>query len=267
MILAGGPVLIVAVGGFDPSGGAGIVRDLLTAREWGARVRLVPTAWTEQSASRGVSSVERRDPAALGRALGAALAEARTAANEGMPAAVKIGMLPDATAVRAVVDALTSFEGPVVLDPVLGATSGGALFQDAPAALMPLARRATLITPNAPEAAALTGQRVVDLEDATRAARDLIQAGARAVLIKGGHLLTGESAVDVLVTGGNSPRRFAASRVTGPEVRGTGCALATAVAVGLGRGLPLEEAVTEAKRWLHGALARAVAVGSEWHLA
>src|SRR5438046_3538055 len=109
LIRAARPVLIVAVGGVDPTGGAGVVRDLLTAREWGARVRLVPTAWTEQSASRGVSSVERRDPAALGRALGTALAEARAAAaNEGIPAAVKIGMLPDATAVRAVVDALTS---------------------------------------------------------------------------------------------------------------------------------------------------------------
>ena len=94
-----------------------------------------------------------------------------------------------------------------------------------------------------------------------------MRQGTHSLLIKGGHLLTGESAVDVLVAGGESPRRFAASRVTGPDVRGTGCALATAVAVGLGRGLPLEDAVTEAKRWLHGALARAVAVGSEWHLA
>lgn len=260
-------MLIVAVGGVDPTGGAGIVRDLLTARTWGARVRLVPTAWTEQSASRGVTSIEPREPAALGRALGAALADARTAAaTEGLPAAVKIGMLADAAAVRAVLEALSSFDGPVVLDPVLAATSGGALFQGAPAALMPLARRATLVTPNASEAAALTGHAVVDVEDATRAAQALVQAGARAVLVKGGHLLTGDTAVDVLVTGSESPRRFTASRVTGPSVRGTGCALATAIAVGLGRGLFLEDVVTEAKRWLHGALARSVAVGPEWHI-
>src|SRR3954470_22666711 len=97
---AAGPVLIVAVGGVDPTGGAGVVRDLLTARTWGARVRLVPTAWTEQSASAGVSSIEPRDPAALARALGAALADARAAeATEGIPAAVKIGMLANAAAV------------------------------------------------------------------------------------------------------------------------------------------------------------------------
>jgi hydroxymethylpyrimidine kinase/phosphomethylpyrimidine kinase len=260
-------VLVVAVGGVDPTGGAGVVRDLLTARTWGARVRLVPTAWTEQSASGGVSSIEPRDPAALGRALEAALAEARAAAaTEQIPAAVKIGMLADATAVGAVVEALSSFDGPVVLDPVLGATSGGALFQDLPEALMPLARRATLVTPNAPEAAALTGHAVVDLEDAERAARELVHQGARAVLVKGGHLLTGDTAVDVLVTAAGSSRRFAASRVTGPAVRGTGCALATAIAVGLGRGLALADAVIEGKRWLRDALTRAVAVGPDWHI-
>jgi len=249
--------LVVAVGGFDPSGGAGVVRDLLTARTLGAAVRLVPTAWTAQSAA-GVRSVEPRTPAALAQAVADALVAA--------PAhtAIKLGMMPDAAAARAVLEALRAFTGPVVFDPVLGASSGGALFAGDPKPLLGLAARAALVTPNAGEAERLTGERVADLNGAARAGGALIAAGAPAALIKGGHL-AGAEAIDLLVTAAGT-RTFSAPRLSGPSVRGTGCALATAIAVALASGQDLEAAIGDAKAWLHGALQHAVSVGDEWHL-
>jgi len=250
--------LVVAVGGFDPTGGSGVVRDLLTARTLGARVRLVPSAWTAQSAA-GVRAVEPRAPAALAQAVTEALAGAPVDTT-----AVKVGMLPDAAAARALIEALRGFAGAVVFDPVLGASSGGALFTGDPRALLPLVARASLVTPNVGEAERLTGERVVDLDGAARAAVALRAAGAPAALIKGGHL-TGAEAIDLLVTGERT-RTFAAPRLSGPSVRGTGCALATAIAVALASGQDLEAAVGDAKAWLHEALRHAVPVGDEWHL-
>jgi len=250
--------LVVAVGGFDPTGGAGVVRDLLTARTLGARVRLVPTAWTAQGAA-GVRSVEPRRPAAL--------AQAVTDALDGAPAgrtAVKLGMMPDGAAAQAVLEALRAFTGPVVFDPVLGASSGGALFTGDPGELLALAVRSALVTPNTGEAERLTGEGVADLDGAGRAGGALVAAGAPAALIKGGHL-TGAEAVDLLVTAQRT-LTFTAPRLSGPAVRGTGCALATAIAVGLASGQELEAAIADAKAWLHAALRQAVRVGDEWHL-
>jgi len=172
--------------------------------------------------------------------------------------------MPDHAAAQAVLAALRGFAGPVVFDPVLGASSGGALYDGAPRELLALAARATLVTPNAGEAERLTGERVADLDGAARAGGALLAAGARAVLIKGGHL-SGEQAVDLLVTP-EGTRTFAAPRLAGPSVRGTGCALATAIAVALGSGQSLADAVGSAKSWLHQALQRAVLVDDEWHL-
>lgn len=252
--------MVVAVGGFDPTGGAGVVRDLLTGRTLGARVRLVPTAWTAQAAATGVGAIEPRDPTALGEAVSAALGAA-TALG---PVAVKVGMMPNATAAASVLAALRTFAGPVVVDPVLGASSGGDLYRGDLRDLLGLVARATVATPNAVEAARLTGQAISDLDGAARAGKSLLEAGARAVLIKGGHL-EGAMAVDILVTP-DGARHFSAERLPGPSVRGTGCALATAIAVGLARGRALADAVAEAKAWLHEAIQRAVAVGDEWHL-
>jgi len=254
-------VVIVAIGGFDPTGGAGLVRDLLTGRTLGARVRLVPTAWTDQAAKTGVVSIEPREP----RALAAAVAGAIAAAAAGGSVALKLGMIPNGATAEAIREALAGFAGPVVFDPVLGASSGGALFVGDPGALLDLASRATVVTPNAIEAALLSGQATIDdAEAATEAGRKLVAAGARAVLVKGGHL-AGATAVDVLVTP-TGVNVFSADRLSGPPVRGTGCALATAIAVGLGRGRALVDAVSEAKLWLHQALGRALPVGDEWHL-
>jgi hydroxymethylpyrimidine kinase/phosphomethylpyrimidine kinase len=244
---------VVAIGGLDPGGGAGLARDLVTARALGAVVDLIGTAWTEQS-PRGVRGFELRASGGVAAAVGRAVPGA---------AAVKIGMVGTPELAEVLLGALATFAGPVVFDPVLGASSGGALFRGSPGELLPLVRRATLTTPNLAEAAALTGLPASTETEATAAARWLVAAGAPAVLVKGGHL-AGE-ATDVLVTA-TGEERFTLPRLPGPSPRGTGCALATALAIELGRRRPLREAVASAKAWLHEQIRAARQVGDEWQL-
>jgi hydroxymethylpyrimidine/phosphomethylpyrimidine kinase len=244
---------LVAIGGVDPGGGAGLARDAATARALGWEAVLVETARTDQS-RHGVRGFEPAEPARLRDAARKALTTA---------AAVKIGMVATPELVAGILEALEGFAGPVVFDPVLAASSGGALFRGEAAQLMPLVRRATLTTPNLGEAAALTSQVVADREQARLAGQALILAGAPAVLVKGGHL--DGAATDFLVTP-TGEQAFTAQRVPGPSPRGTGCALATALAIELGRGRPLSEAVTAAKEWLHGRIQAARLVGGELQL-
>ncbi len=248
---------VVAVGGLDPSGGAGLVRDLLTAEALGARAMLVGTAWTRQDES-GVKGFEPRSPDMVRAGLESALA--------GCPpcrTAVKIGMVAGAGIAAAIVSGLQDWPGPVVFDPVLGASGGGSLFEGTPADLLPLVRRAILVTPNLAEAAWLTGLAVETLDHARHAAQALAAWGPAAVLVKGGHLRG--PATDVLHSS-TGERLFEGTRLPGRSPRGTGCALATAIAVELARGQPLEQAVDAAKAWLAGRIQAAVAVGNVRHL-
>jgi hydroxymethylpyrimidine/phosphomethylpyrimidine kinase len=253
-----GAVAVVVIGGVDPSGGAGLLRDVATAAVRGARAHAVGTAWTEQG--RGIHRVEPRPPAALRVALAETISALR-------PAAVKIGMAVGPATAAALIEGLGNYAGPVVADPVLATSRGGALWEGTPQELMPLLRRATLVTPNAREAAALAGVNVATPDDAEAVGRRLIERdGLRAVLVKGGHLTGSEPAVtDVLVTPAGA-HRWARPRVAGPSPRGTGCALATAIAIELARGADLEAAVDAATAWLAGAIASAVDVGGERHL-
>ena len=252
------PITIVLVGGVDPRGGAGLVRDVLTAAALGARPIVVGTAWTRQADD--VHAVEPRAPEALRDALRQELSQPQP------PAAVKIGMVADGDAAAAIVDGLGAYAGPVVVDPVLASSRGRPLTRATSAELLPLLRRATLVTPNAREAEALAGRPVADLESAAAAGRALVAAGVSAVLVKGGHLGgPSDPVTDTLLVGG-ALHRFARARVAGGDVRGTGCALATAIAVALGRGAPLVTAIETATAWLARALAAAVPVGDERHL-
>jgi len=255
------PVLVLAVGGLDPGAGAGLGRDLLTAQALGAAVRLCGTAFTEQSAER-VVSVEPRAAGALEVAVRHALRPPR-------PAAVKIGMVTGPDQAAAVLRALAveGFTGPVVVDPVLRASSGGALWAGPADGLLPLLRRATLATPNAPEAEALTGRGIETVPDAERAAADLRAAGVAAVLLKGGHLpgTTGKEVTDILATAADT-RRFSRAYIPGRSPRGTGCALATALAVELGGGATLADAVQRATDWLAARIAAAADVAGEQQL-
>jgi len=254
---APGPTILV-IGGIDPGGGAGLLRDVTTVRALGARAHAVGTAWTEQGA--GVHQVEPRDPQAISDAVARAVRERR-------PGAAKIGMAVGPATADALLAGLTAFAAPVVVDPVLATSRGGALWAAPPERLLPLLRRASLVTPNAPEAALLTGRSVRSLEDAEAAGAALVQDhGLPAVLVKGGHLgVPDDPVTDLLITARGS-QRFQHARMAGLSPRGTGCALATAVAVALGRGADLAAAVESAIAWLSGAIAGASWTGDERHL-
>jgi hydroxymethylpyrimidine/phosphomethylpyrimidine kinase len=258
----GARVSIVVVGGLDPGGGAGLLRDVATATARGAQVTAVGTAWTQQGAA--VHRVEPREPAAVGAALAHALGSVG-------PAAVKIGMAVGAATAAELMKALRGFAGAVVVDPVLSTSRGGPLWDGSPAELLPLLRRATLVTPNATEAGALRGQPVETADDAEAAGRHLVEVqGLTAVLVKGGHLAgVAGPVVDVLTTAQGSVR-LPHLRLPDPSPRGTGCALATAIAVELGRGRPLPEAIAIATGWLVEAIASAVRIeiggNHEYHL-
>jgi hydroxymethylpyrimidine/phosphomethylpyrimidine kinase len=258
----GGPLVIV-VGGIDPSGGAGLLRDAATVTARGARAHAVGTAWTVQE--EGVHRVEPREPGAVRSALAAAIAAHH-------PAAVKIGMAVGPATAAALLEGLADYPGPVVVDPVLATSRGGALWDGGPRALLPLLRRATLVTPNAVEAAALAAggaelETIATPDAAEAAGRKLVERdGLGAVLVKGGHLGgAAPSVTDVLVSAAGA-RRVSHPRVAGRTPRGTGCALATAIAVELARGRELTAAVGDATEWLAAAIASAVDVGGERHL-
>jgi len=248
---------IVLVGGVDPGGGAGVLRDLLTAVELGAHATVVPTCITDQDAT-SVSSIEARESGRVRQSLGRALSAVQRPVR-----AVKVGMVATAEIAQSIIDALEHFTGRVVYDPVLRASSGGSLYDGDRAAVVALARRVTLLTPNLGEAAWLLDRPVTDVAGAESAARDLVALGVPAVLVKGGHLAG--DATDVLLDG-DRHRLLSNPRIPGPSPRGTGCALATAIAVHLARGDRLGDAVAAAKAWLTGKIVAATRVGDAWHL-
>jgi hydroxymethylpyrimidine/phosphomethylpyrimidine kinase len=262
------PVRVIAVAGVDPSGGAGLLRDVLTGAALSVGVATVGTGWTEQEGrlgqgdgealQPGVLGIEPRDPARVEEALRRALARHPEAA-------VKVGMVPNAAVAAAIVSALdgAGFAGAIVVDPVLTASSGGALWSGRIDQLLPLLRRATLVTPNASEAAVLSGRPVGSAEDAVAAARVLRQQGVAAVLVKGGHLDAGETTVTDLLVDGAGVHRIDRPRIPGVSPRGTGCALSTAIAVELAGGASLAVAVEAAGRWLAERIATAIDVGGQ----
>ncbi len=243
-------VLIVA--GSDSSGGAGIQADLKTVTMLGGYGATAVTAVTVQDTT-GVHGVHAI-PADLVAAQMLAMID-----DIGVDA-VKLGMLSSSDVIVAVADVLRGVSAPIVLDPVMVAKGGASLLDDdAVAALMALLPLAALVTPNTPELAALTGTEVEDEGDALLAAQELVGLGARAVLAKGGHL-AGDEVVDWLVTRGGHTR-FASLRIAGRHTHGTGCTLASAIAVGLGRGEPLADAVAAARTYVAEAIAHAPGFG------
>ncbi|HEY3354147.1 MAG TPA: hydroxymethylpyrimidine/phosphomethylpyrimidine kinase [Polyangia bacterium] len=256
---------VLVIAGLDPSGGAGLIADVRTLAEHGVGALGVATALTEQGHG-GVRAVNPVDPALVGRQVAALLA--------GEPVdAVKIGMLGVPATAAAVAAALAAARSvPVVLDPILRASSGAVLLGDdedaGRAALLALLRRATLVTPNAIEAAALCEQAPpLTLAAAAGLAQALRARGARAVLLKGGHLPAAASpgeTVDVL-DAGDGPVLLRAPRLAA-GAHGTGCALASAIAAHLARGAPLREAVEAARAFLTERLRTAEARGGARYL-
>ncbi|MCP1538949.1 bifunctional hydroxymethylpyrimidine kinase/phosphomethylpyrimidine kinase [Methylorubrum extorquens] len=242
--------IALTIAGSDSSGGAGIQADLKTfaaLRVYGASVI---TALTAQN-TRGVQAIHDV-PADF------VTAQIESVFSDLAVGAVKIGMLSRPETIRAVAEGLRRHAPgiPVVLDPVMVATSGDRLIsQEAVeilrSELMPLA---TIITPNLPEAATLLDEGEAEHEnEAVAQGRRLLARGARAVLIKGGHGEGSESA-DHLIAADGTLRRFAAPRIETRNSHGTGCTLSAAVAAGLARGQGLAEAVGGAKTYVTGAI-------------
>jgi hydroxymethylpyrimidine/phosphomethylpyrimidine kinase len=252
MTSARGRVLIIA--GSDSGGGAGVQADIKTVTALGGYAASAITAVTVQDTT-GVHAIHPIPPAVIADQIRVVLADIGADA-------VKTGMLGDAAAIEAVMAALEDFPGiPLVVDPVMVA-KGGALLLD-PGALAPmqrLIRRADLVTPNAPEAEALTGLPVATIDDLRAAGQRLLTSGVRAVLMKGGHV-PGESVIDLLMTPAGETV-LEGARIETRHTHGTGCTLASACAAGLARGLTLQDAVARAWAYTAEAIRRAPGFGS-----
>ncbi|MGH6672033.1 MAG: bifunctional hydroxymethylpyrimidine kinase/phosphomethylpyrimidine kinase [Xanthobacteraceae bacterium] len=242
--------IALTIAGSDPSGGAGIQADLKTFVALGVYGASVITALTAQN-TRSVFAVHDVPAEFITAQVDAVFSDLNVGA-------VKIGMVSSASAVEAVSTALQRHAARnIVLDPVLLASSGAKLLRpDAVHALRKLIAQADVLTPNLPEAAALLNLPPARDETGMRIqAEKLLTLGAGAVLIKGGHL-DGPESVDILVAAAEC-ERFAAPRTATKNTHGTGCTLSSAVAAGLAKGLPLKQAVGEAKAYVSAAIAAA----------
>lgn len=245
----------LTIAGSDSGGGAGIQADLKAFSALGVYGASVITALTAQN-TRAVTAIADIDPGFIRAQLDAVFDDIAVDA-------VKIGMLSRPEVIDTVADVL-AMRRPraIVLDPVMVAKSGDKLLgDDAVSALrerlLPLA---TLVTPNLPEAAVLLDQPVPDTPDAMEeAGRNLIAAGARSVLMKGGHL-PGDRLVDILITADRA-HRFEGDRVHTVNTHGTGCTLSSAIAAELAKGSALDDAVATARRYLMGAIQAADRLG------
>ncbi len=250
---AQGRVLIIA--GSDSGGGAGVQADIKTVTALGGYAATAITAVTVQN-TLGVSAIHPI-PAEI------VIAQARAVLDDIGADAIKTGMLGDARVVEAVADLLDATTGlPIVIDPVMVSTSGAVLLDASAieAVRERLVPRATLLTPNAPEAATLTGLTAGTTDDLRRAGHALLELGAAAVLMKGGHI-QGPRVIDLLITP-VSETRFESGRIDSRHTHGTGCTLASACAVGLARGMSLEIAVERARDYVLEAIRRAPGLGA-----
>ena len=239
---------VLSIAGSDSGGGAGIQADLKTIAALGGYGMTAITAITVQNTV-GVRAIQALPPELLAQQIDA------VAEDIGVDA-VKIGMLHDAPVVQAVAAAIRRHRfAHVVLDPVMVATSGDKLIHpDTMAVLIrELFPLATLITPNLDEAGWLIGRPIRTAGELEPAARELLALGARAVLLKGGHL-DGPELTDLLLAPPAAPQRWSAGRIETRNTHGTGCTLSSAIACGLAQGLALAEAVDAARGYVRGAL-------------
>jgi hydroxymethylpyrimidine/phosphomethylpyrimidine kinase len=252
--MARGMGRVLAIAGSDSGGGAGVQADIKTITALGGYAASAITAVTVQD-TLGVHAIHPVPPPIVAAQIRAVLADIGADA-------IKTGMLGDAANIEAVLEALADWPDiPLVVDPVMVATSGAALLEAG--ALVPLRRligHACLVTPNAPEAEALTGIAVATTDDLRRAGETLLTLGVRAVLMKGGHV-AGDSVIDLLMTPAGETI-LEGPRIATRHTHGTGCTLASASAVGLAQGLRLEDAVARAWAYTAEAIQRAPGLGA-----
>jgi len=244
---------VMTIAGSDSGGGAGIQADLKTFAALGVYGTSAITAITAQN-TLGVTSVLELPPDLVGAQIDAIIFDIGADA-------VKTGMLANSLIIKAVADKASEYSFfNLVVDPVMVAKGGDRLLQAAAVEalrnlLIPLAM---VVTPNLPEAAVLLDRDVESLEDARKAARDIVAMGAKSAVVKGGHLQG--DAVDVFYDGCEL-REFAAVRVDTANTHGTGCTFASAIAAGLAQDMTVEEAVARAKEYVTEAIRNNFAMG------
>ena len=246
--------IALTIAGSDSGGGAGIQADLKTFAALGVYGTSALTAVTAQN-TLGVTGVQELSPDMVALQIDAVVYDIGADA-------VKTGMLANSGIIRVVADKVAEHGLPnLVVDPVMVAKGGDSLLQAAAVdalrtLLVPLA---LVVTPNLPEASVLVGYEVSTLEQARRAAMDIVGMGSRSVVVKGGHLQG--DAVDVFYDGIDF-REFSSPRVDTTSTHGTGCTFASAIAAGLAKGMGVEEAVGQAKAYVTEAIRRAIPIGS-----
>jgi hydroxymethylpyrimidine/phosphomethylpyrimidine kinase len=246
------PPILLSIAGFDPSCGAGTAADLKTFAAHGCYGVAAITSLTVQN-TQGVETVHNTPSAELRAQLDVLVKDCDIAA-------VKIGMLGNRANAVVVGEFLDAHKfAHVVLDPVMKSSSGAELLDAAGIKFVAteLLKRASVITPNVPEAEVLTALPIKDVPDMEAAARKLVEMGARAVIVKGGHM---DRAVDVLFDGAEMVQ-LGGDRVKTVNTHGTGCAFASAIAAQLASGRSLLEAATLAKAYVMKAIEKGYAIG------
>ncbi len=243
----------LTIAGSDSGGGAGIQADLKTFAALGVYGSSALTAVTAQN-TLGVTAVVELSPDVVAAQIDAVMSDIGADA-------VKTGMLANSDIIRTVSEKVRehAFDN-LVVDPVMVAKGGDRLLREEAVdalrnLLLPLA---AVVTPNLPEASVLVGRSVESLEDARRAARDIVDMGARSVVVKGGHLQG--DAIDVFYDGAQF-RELAAPRIETTSTHGTGCTFASAIAAGLAQGMGMEDAVARAKEYVTEAIRSAFPLG------
>ena len=247
-----GRVLIAA--GSDSGGGAGIQADIKSVTALGGYAATAITALTAQN-TQGVFGV-------FGIAPDFVQQQMRLVLDDIGADAIKTGMLADVATIEAVCAVLADYpEIPLVADPVMVAQSGDPLLEASAvdSLVRRLLPRAALLTPNLPEAEALLGRKIADIAAMRTAARDLLELGPKAVLLKGGHG-AGETLTDILSTA-EGTETFESPRIETQNNHGTGCTLASAIACGLAQGLALRDAVVRARAYVQAAIRGAPGLG------
>lgn len=249
--------IALTIAGSDSGGAAGIQADLKTFHQFGVYGTSAITAVTAQNTI-GVSAWQALPAALVAKQIDALAEDLR-------PAAIKTGMLGSREIVETVAERIAHHRlTAYVLDPVMVATSGDRLLDRDAEQLIArrLAPLALLVTPNLNEAEILVDAEVRTPDQMERAGRALVVMGARAALVKGGHLADTTTIVDVLVHNGGSARRFTHERIDTTSTHGTGCTLSAAITAGLALGRPLEQAVADGLDFVHRAIAAAPGLGA-----
>ncbi len=246
--------IAMTVAGSDSGGGAGIQADIKTFAALGVYGASVVTALTAQNTCK-VAGVHPSPPDFVALQIETVLSDIPVKA-------VKTGMLYSREIIEAVCEALTRNRTPnLVVDPVMIAKSGDSLLK--PSAAVALKTRlipmALVVTPNIPEACALTGIKINGVEDMKKAARAIAKMGAQNVVIKGGHM-RGDKLTDILLTDGEVTE-FKRDRIDTQHTHGTGCAFSSAITAGLAKGLSVIDSVETAERYIEGAIKNAEPLG------